>query len=92
MLAKRERHNDKIYFQTLIGHSRDSIKILRCYIKENYDISIQGFENLSLDKNKIIFSGLDDMLRSYPDVKNSLAGVIFDEGIKHDGQIGRAHV
>lgn len=63
----------------------NTIKDIQNYVKENYDISIQGFENLSLDKNKIIFSGLDDMLRSYPDVKNSLAGVIFDEGIKHDG-------
>ena len=51
----------------------NTIKDIQNYVKENYDISIQGFENLSLDKNKIIFSGLDDMLRSYPDVKNSLA-------------------
>lgn len=58
---------------------------IKKYIKENYSIDIVNFDSLDLEKSKIIFSGLDDVIKKYPDVKNSLNSVIFDEGITQDG-------
>lgn len=55
------------------------------YISETYNIDIINFDSLDLDKNKIIFSGIDDIIKKYPDIKNSISFVIFDRNIKQDG-------
>ena len=54
MIAKREKLEDTVYFQSLKGHSYDSLTLLHFYIQQNYDI-IEEFCNFwSLDLNLFI--------------------------------------
>lgn len=63
----------------------NNIDEIKKYVSENYSINVVNFDNLDLDKSKIILSGLDDTILQYPDIKNSLNSIIFDKGIKQDG-------
>lgn len=65
---------------------------LKAYIEDNYKVSIRGFDKISLDENKIIFSGIDDMLKKYPDIENSLSTVFYDEKIKENGLLRGANI
>jgi CRISPR-associated endonuclease/helicase Cas3 len=38
MIAKRQCKNDKIYYQSFLGHTEDSLKILRFYLENKYCI------------------------------------------------------
>ena len=66
MIAKREKLEDTVYFQSLKGHSYDSLTLLHFYIQQNYKI-IEEFCNFwSLDlnlfiKNLVIFIYLHDL-------------------------------
>ena len=54
MIAKREEVKEDVYFQSLKGHSYDSLRLLQYYIKHNYNI-IEEFCNFwSLDLNLFI--------------------------------------
>lgn len=66
MIAKREKLEGTFYFQSLKGHSYDSLTLLHFYIQQNYDI-IEEFCNFwSLDlnlfiENLVIFIYLHDL-------------------------------
>ena len=49
MIAKRVVKNNKIFFQTLKGHTEDSLKILYSYFYNNYLV-------LEADENSLTFN------------------------------------
>lgn len=51
-IAKLELKNDKKYFQTLTGHTKDALKILKMYIHQNYDVITQFCERWKLNKER----------------------------------------
>lgn len=65
---------------------------IKAYIEDNYQVSIRGFDKVSLDENKIIFSGIDDMLKKYPEIEDSLSTVFYDEKFKDDGLLRGANI
>lgn len=65
--------------------SMNSLDEIKEYIKKNHEVTLIQFDVLPLEKTKIICSGLDDVLKKYPDSKNSLRSIIFDKNIKQDG-------
>lgn len=66
MLAKREKSKNNVYFQSLIGHSTDSLKILSYYIESNKNVIIGFCEYWGIDtdlfiKNLFIFIYFHDL-------------------------------
>lgn len=66
LLAKRHVKNQNEFFQTLEGHTIDSLKILRAYIENNHEIITQFCKRWNLDeelflKNLFISIYLHDM-------------------------------
>lgn len=53
-LAKLELKNGEKYFQTLEGHTKDALKILKAYIQRNYDVITQFCERWKLNKEKFL--------------------------------------
>jgi len=53
-IAKLELKNDEKYFQTLEGHTKDALKILKAYIQQNYDVITQFCERWKLNKEKFL--------------------------------------
>lgn len=53
-VAKLELKNGEKYFQTLEGHTKDALKILKAYIQRNYDVIIQFCERWELNKEKFL--------------------------------------
>lgn len=49
LIAKHESKNGKSYFQTLEGHSKDCLNILKCYIERNQEVIKQFCERWCLD-------------------------------------------
>jgi len=54
MLAKLELKNGEKYFQTLEGHTKDALKILKAYIQGNYDVITQFCKRWELNKEKFL--------------------------------------
>lgn len=50
LLAKREVKDKKEFFQTLEGHTIDSLKILKAYIEHNHNVITQFCKKWNLDK------------------------------------------
>jgi len=53
-LAKLELKNGEKYFQTLEGHTKDALKILKAYIQRNYKVITQFCERWELNKEKFL--------------------------------------
>jgi len=53
-IAKLEIKKDEKYFQTLEGHTKDALKILKAYIKRNHDVIIQFCERWKIDQEKFL--------------------------------------
>jgi len=53
-LAKLELKNGEKYFQTLEGHTKDALKILKTYIQRNHDVISQFCERWGLNKEKFL--------------------------------------
>jgi len=53
-IAKLELKNGEKYFQTLEGHTKDALKILKAYIRRNYDVIDQFCERWGLNKEKFL--------------------------------------
>ncbi|WP_288570241.1 CRISPR-associated helicase Cas3' [uncultured Methanobrevibacter sp.] len=51
MIAKRVVKNNKIFFQTLKGHTEDSLKILHSYFYNNYLVLEEFCKNWKIDLN-----------------------------------------
>lgn len=51
MIAKRVVKNNKIFFQTLKGHTEDSLKILYSYFYNNYLVLEEFCKNWKIDLN-----------------------------------------
>ncbi|MFQ6119124.1 MAG: HD domain-containing protein, partial [Methanosarcinales archaeon] len=49
MLAKLSPKNHQNYFQTLEGHSIDSLKILRVYLEKNQEVIMQFCRRWNID-------------------------------------------
>ncbi len=55
-LAKAVSYNNTLYFQTLKGHTIDSLKILKAYIETNYDVIDQFCSRWGLNKESFLKS------------------------------------
>jgi len=53
-IAKLELKNGEKYFQTLEGHTKDALKILKTYIQRNYNVITQFCERWKLNKEKFL--------------------------------------
>ncbi len=53
-LAKLELKNGEKYFQTLEGHTKDALKILKAYIRQNYSVITQFCERWGLNQEKFL--------------------------------------
>lgn len=53
-IAKLEFKRDEKYFQTLEGHTKDALKILKAYIQRNYDTITQFCERWKLNREKFL--------------------------------------
>ena len=82
MIAKREEVKEDVYFQSLKGHSYDSLRLLQYYIKHNYNI-IEEFCNFwSLDlnlfiNNLVVFIYLHDLGKLTHEFQKNISLAIF---------------
>ncbi len=53
-IAKLELKKDEKNFQTLEGHTKDALKILKAYIQRNYDVINQFCKRWKLNKEKFL--------------------------------------
>jgi CRISPR-associated endonuclease/helicase Cas3 len=54
LIAKYKKKNEQRYYQTLYGHSVDSLKILYCYFEKNHDVIKQFCKRWNLDYEHFI--------------------------------------
>lgn len=63
----------------------DSTERIHTFLNKKYNIKLSNFSDMSLDKNKLVFSAFDDMMTKFPEISNVVKEIKYDQKLKHFG-------